>query len=454
MSRSARRVDGLVRAVRVLEEVVLNRRGLESALAGERSGLDVWASGAVHDTVSGTLRHLHMYTHLLEASAATVGSTAWTVFETPQLRLLMAASMYQLQQTDSTPAVWHRTLLQGCTHLGCSTATQDAAVSVIELATQPGARKGLSGATSHSLPPWLHSKLEDSMGAKRLAGFGPLLLQRPAQLHLCVSPEFGSPAEYAAALAASTSLPAHAVPFLPHGVTLDSRPRDVGALPGVSTRQVFVQDAAQQWFISQLSPLPPGQTLLDVCAAPGGKSRAALLSLPADGRVVAVEKSRRKSAALREALAHDPRVRVVCGDGAAPDAWWDASLDGEAAGAIVLDAPCSATGILRTRPEAKLHQTAEGVAYLCDLQQTLLRALWPKLRPGGELLYVTCSLLSEENERAVARFLSATPDAEIVKLGDPGRGATVVRSRTGVTFLPSEAHQGGFAAKLRKRAAV
>jgi 16S rRNA (cytosine967-C5)-methyltransferase len=143
-------------------------------------------------------------------------------------------------------------------------------------------------------------------------------------------------------------------------------------------------------------------------------------------------------------------VRVVCADATQPEAWWD----GRPFGAIMLDAPCTGSGILRTRPEAKLRQSEASLALLQGQQLALLRATWPLLAEGGELLYTTCSVLAGENQGVLAEFVAGEPSAIPAALAPPTRadGAACAASPEGITFFPSAAHQGGFVALLRKTA--
>ena len=170
------------------------------------------------------------------------------------------------------------------------------------------------------------------------------------------------------------------------------------------------------------------------------------------------------------------RVKVLCADAAEPSRWWD----GEPFAAILLDPPCTSTGLVRTLPEVKAHRTAEDITVLREMQLRLLRGVWPTLAEGGELLYTTCSLLDDENCDVVRDFLRETPDATTAILRRPGGGAgnkggggggdggggggggggdgfeltslTAHKPYGGVTFYPSPTHQGGFVSLLRKAA--
>lgn len=448
MSRAARRAESLLRSVRALEHIIERKRGLEDALPRASAGLEARAGGVIHDTVAGTLRHLHQYERRLDAAAAAAaGDRAWRAVEDMPLRLLMASALFQCEHTPASAEHVVRSATEGCAQLGRAWAQAPIESVVRNAAAGRGFFSRAGAAERLSLPAWLHEDLVSNLGARRLDAFGPLLLQRPSRLHLAVASSAGSPSEYAARLSEGSGVAARPLEFTRFGVSLHARPRDVGSLPGVASRRVFVQDGAQQWGVGQLSPVGAGEAVLDLCAAPGGKSRALLLHQPA-ARLVAVERSRRKAAALRESLAGEGRAAVVCGDATRPEEWAAACGEGGAS-AVVLDAPCSASGILRTRPEAKVHQSRESVEALCETQQRLLRAAWSRLAPGGELLYTTCSLLRAENEEAVQRFAAEAPGATLAPLRPP-RGALSRAQPQGVTFLPSEEHQGGFVALLRK----
>ena len=166
-------------------------------------------------------------------------------------------------------------------------------------------------------------------------------------------------------------------------------------------------------------------------------------------------------------------LQVLEGDASRPAQWWDGELfdailhmhihihiyththAGELFDAIILDVPCSSTGLLRTHPEVKLRQTEASVERLSQEQLQLLRTTWPLVRDGGELLYSTCSLLSDENEGVIERFMQGESQAESIRLALPLKkerdGSLMVRKAHGVLLLPAQRHQGGFAALLRKR---
>jgi 16S rRNA (cytosine967-C5)-methyltransferase len=198
--------------------------------------------------------------------------------------------------------------------------------------------------------------------------------------------------------------------LLPDGLRIDGTV-PVAQLPGFGEGAVSVQDGSAQLVADALAPAP-GARVLDACAAPGGKA-AHLLERDATLRLLALEVDASRLRRVNETLV---RLGLVAEQRAAdatdPEAWWD----GTPFEAILLDAPCSATGVVRRQPDVLLHRRPVDVEALVALQARLLDALWSTLAPGGTLLYATCSLLRAENDAQVAAFLARTPDAVLAPL--------------------------------------
>jgi 16S rRNA (cytosine967-C5)-methyltransferase len=184
----------------------------------------------------------------------------------------------------------------------------------------------------------------------------------------------------------------------------------VARLPGFADGEVSVQDAAAQRAAELLLavPLPPGSRVLDACAAPGGKT-AHLLEL-ADVDVLAIDRDASRLARVDATLARlGLRARTLAADAAVPAAWWD----GRPFDAILLDAPCSASGIVRRHPDVRWLRRPSDIAALAATQARLLDALWPLLAPGGRLLFCTCSLFKAEGQEQIDAFLQRRRDAVI-----------------------------------------
>jgi 16S rRNA (cytosine967-C5)-methyltransferase len=190
-------------------------------------------------------------------------------------------------------------------------------------------------------------------------------------------------------------------------VTL-TRAVPVARLPGFADGEVSVQDAAAQRAAELLlaAPLAPGSRVLDACAAPGGKTAHILERV--DVELVALDRDPARLPRIAENLARlGLRADIREGDAALPEPWWD----GRPFDRILLDAPCSATGIVRRQPDVKLHRRAADIAPFAATQKRLLDALWPLLAPGGRLVYATCSVLRAENEAVLAAFRADHADA-------------------------------------------
>jgi len=210
---------------------------------------------------------------------------------------------------------------------------------------------------------------------------------------------------------------------------------DVTRLPGYAEGAFSVQDGAAQ-FAADLLDSVAGQRVLDACAAPGGKSAHILEA--ADASLIALDSDARRLARIEENLARlGFKAAIRTGDAAVPAPWWD----GKPFDRILIDAPCSATGIVRRQPDIKLHRRAGDIARLIDEQARILDALWPLLGQRGRLVYATCSVLADENARQIARFLERHADAQPVDIAPPGwrRCAEV-----GAQNLPGEHGMDGF----------
>lgn len=208
------------------------------------------------------------------------------------------------------------------------------------------------------------------------------------------------------------------------------------ALPGFAGGRVSIQDAAAQ-LAAPLLDLAPGQRVLDACAAPGGKTAHILETEPALAELVAVELSPERLPRLAEGLA---RLRLTAtvkqGDAAAPETWWD----GQAFDRILVDAPCSGSGVIRRHPDIKHHRDAAAVNAAAKLQSRLLNGVWPLLVRGGKLLYATCSILPEENDHLIAAWLQQQADA----VSQPIRAGWGRATRTGRQILPGDDDMDGF----------
>ncbi|MBT8147357.1 MAG: 16S rRNA (cytosine(967)-C(5))-methyltransferase RsmB [Gammaproteobacteria bacterium] len=185
-------------------------------------------------------------------------------------------------------------------------------------------------------------------------------------------------------------------------------PCDVDSLPGFREGMVSVQDEASQ-LVATLLELEPGLALLDACAAPGGKACHILESEPALTRLLALDIDEPRLRGIEENLRRlGLQAQIKAADALQLDHWWD----GEPFQRILLDAPCSATGVIRRHPDIKILRKPQDIGVLAQRQLKLMQSLWQCLAPGGLLLYTTCSVLKAENEQTVERFLATSKDAK------------------------------------------
>ncbi|RDS88374.1 16S rRNA (cytosine(967)-C(5))-methyltransferase RsmB [Pseudomonas fluorescens] len=230
------------------------------------------------------------------------------------------------------------------------------------------------------------------------------------------------------------------------GIVLEAA-TDVRSLPGFAEGWISVQDEAAQ-LTADLLDLAPGQRVLDACCAPGGKT-CHILEVEKDlAGVVAVDLEAKRLVRVRENLARlGLSAELIAADGRDTATWWD----GKPFQRILLDAPCSATGVIRRHPDIKLTRQPDDITALAVLQGELLDALWPTLEVGGILLYATCSTLPTENTEVIEAFLARTSGARELDLAT----AAGIKQPHGRQLLAQEGgHDGFYYAKLIKIAAA
>jgi 16S rRNA (cytosine967-C5)-methyltransferase len=221
----------------------------------------------------------------------------------------------------------------------------------------------------------------------------------------------------------------------PDAVTLD-KAVSVHLLPGFDLGHVSVQDAGAQW-AARLLDAQPGERVLDACAAPGGKTGHILERV--DAVLTALDVDATRLQRVQENLDRlQLKARLVEGDAANPDAWWD----GQPFDRILADVPCSASGVVRRNPDIKWLRRPDDIAQFAAQQAVMLERLWPLLAPGGTLLYATCSIFNEENDGQVCAFLANhARDAERRLLPEPLSDGSL---------LPDTEHDGFYYALLHK----
>ncbi|MCI0914875.1 16S rRNA (cytosine(967)-C(5))-methyltransferase RsmB [Pseudomonas putida] len=247
------------------------------------------------------------------------------------------------------------------------------------------------------------------------------------------------------ALLSEAGVGASACRFSRDGIVL-TEACDVRSLPGFADGWVSVQDEAAQ-LSADLLELAPGQRVLDACCAPGGKTCHLLEAEAGLAHLVAIDLEAKRLTRVRENLDRlQLDAELIACDARDTASWWD----GKPFQRILLDAPCSATGVIRRHPDIKLTRQADDIPALAALQGELLDALWPTLEVGGMLLYATCSSLPTENTEVIEAFLARTPGARELDLATEAG----IRQPHGRQLLAQEGgHDGFYYAKLIKIAA-
>lgn len=341
-----------------------------------------------------------------------------------QLRHMRVARYAAVKETVSTAAAlkktWAKNFLNAClrTYLREETSIQ------AEIITNE------SAAFSH--PTWMLDEIrahwpDDWEKILRVNNTRPPMVLRVNRLKL-------TRAQYLARLA-TCDIVTQPIADIETAVWLPN-PMPVSELPGFDQGQVSVQDAAAQ-FAAFLLDAQAGERVLDACAAPGGKTGHLREHTPELTELVALDREPGRVALIDENLSRlGLEATVLPGDAGAPSGWWD----GRPFDRILVDVPCSATGVIRRHPDIKVRRRSEDLSRLVAAQARILAGLWPLLKPGGKLLYVTCSILPAENEAQVKDFLRHHPEAAEVPLPMNSGRARV----TGRQILPGESDMDGF----------
>ncbi|WP_295802949.1 16S rRNA (cytosine(967)-C(5))-methyltransferase RsmB [uncultured Microbulbifer sp.] len=322
-----------------------------------------------------------------------------------ELAALMLVGLYQLEYTrvPDHAAIAATVEAARALKLGHATGVVNGVLRN-SLRNKEALTRKLSGNPQFSSahPAWLQQAIKAAWGEDARTIFTANNSNPPMTLRVNVSKS--SRSDYLQQLS-DAGIAATPCEFAASGITLE-QPLAVSKLPGFDRGLVSVQDESAQLAAQLLAP-QAGEKVLDACAAPGGKT-CHLLELQPDLNLTALDVEEERLDRVIENLERiGAGAEIICADAAEPEHWWD----GEQYDRILLDAPCSATGVIRRNPDIKLLRRAEDIPELAALQGKILRAMWRLLKPGGTLLYATCSILPEENSAQVARFVAETGDA-------------------------------------------
>ncbi len=324
-----------------------------------------------------------------------------------EVRLLAMIGIYQLEYTRVKP---HAAVSETVSALGDKAWAKPLINAVLRNFQRQRERllalAEIDECALWSHPAWLLGKIRKNWPSQCEQVFEQS--NRPPPMTVRVNLRQSSREEYLLTLKQAGMI-AHACPFAESGVTLES-PVSVQSLPGFAEGLVSVQDESAQ-LAAGLLELDQGQRVLDVCAAPGGKTLHILESRADLAEVVALDIASDRLARVSENLSRAKlNAKVLCGDALEPQTWWD----GKPFDRILLDAPCSATGVIRRHPDIKLLRKPSDLPKLVEVQRRILENIWPLLAEDGLLVYATCSLLKEENEVQISSFLHHHSDAKEV----------------------------------------
>ncbi len=424
--------DPRLLAVRNLA-AVLDGQSLDTALAAHGEALEGRERSLMHELSYGLCRW-HRQLHALVAARLRKPLRA----RDREVHLLMLLGVYQLMHTRMPAHAAVASVVEVVRQAGYAWAVKlvNGVLRGIqrELADPEAplhARLAGDPSLRFAQPKWLVRELARAWPERHEAILDALQQRAPMTLRL--NTQRLSRDDYVMQLRES-GIEAAVLEAVPDALVL-ARPLPVERLPGFAEGLVSVQDAGAQ-LAARLLDVRPGQRVLDACAAPGGKT-GHLLELVDDLELTAVDVD-----AARLARVHDNlqrlgyRAELLLADAAEPPAAWrERPFD-----RIPLDAPCSATGVMRRHPDIRLLRRRDDIDALAARQAGLLEALWPCLRPGGKLLYCTCSLMPQENEQVVAAFVKTRTEARFLPLPDVWGHARAVGRQT----LPGESTMDGF----------
>jgi 16S rRNA (cytosine967-C5)-methyltransferase len=428
-------------AAGVLAAVLAEKSNAEEALARVSSEPQ---RAAIHAVALGTVRwYLRLAPAVLPLLARAEAQTD------ARLRALLVTAIHQIEYSSHPPATTVAAAVDAARLLGLDRAAGMINAILRRYLRERPARlalvdRDLAARTAH--PRWL----VEALAAAWPDALEAILTANNEHPPLCLRVDTGRVGldAYLAELAGS-GLKGQKMALVDTAVTLEGAP-PLSEVPGFAAGRVSVQDPSAQ-LAAHLLEVRPGERVLDACAAPGGKSGALLERAAGALHLTALDVDAQRLERVADNLTRLGReARLVPADLCAAPTWWD----GERFDAILLDVPCSGTGVIRRHPDIKLLRRAGDIPRFASRQLGLLRACWPLLRPGGRLLYVTCSVLPAENAGVIEAFLAGQPGASEKALpGAQGRCPPLRRCRYGWQLLPGAGGDGFYYACLTQEGA-
>ena len=387
-------------AAKVLSQVLDDGQSLTSALANALPKLKEAQDRAfVQALCYGVIRHYYQLDFMM---GRLLGKPLKQ--KDGDIKALILLGLYQLQSmrvkahaavSETVAATKHKPWARGLVNAVLRQYQRDA--DTLQLACNNDAQ------ACHNHPEWMINRLRLCWPQQADSLFTANNQSPPMALRVNLLQ--GSRDEYLELLN-EQGIAAHLVEYCATALMLE-QPVDVGQLPGFATGRVSVQDTAAQ-LAAGLLDVQPGQQVLDMCAAPGGKTAAILEAQPLLQSMLAVDIDEQRLQRVTENLQRLQLKAEVLAVDAAAQSW----AEDRRFQRILLDAPCSGLGVIRRHPDIKLLRRDSDIAVLQALQNRILNAAWQLLEPGGVLLYATCSGLKQENEEQIAGFLGQHPDAE------------------------------------------
>ncbi len=420
-------------AIYVLYDVIVGRRSLSPTLAEQLEKIsNPPDKGLCQEIVYGTLRHYPS----LQLTLKPFLNKPIPEKNKP-LELVLCAALYQLiclklpsyavinESVNATKSIdfdWATGFINGVLR---SIVRSDV--------------KELTSDKYRDHPQWLANSLRETypQQAEQVLANN----HQPARVMLRVRPQYHHRDEYLALLQ-QQGIAAEAHIDSKDSIVLTAQTA-INALPYFAEGHVTVQDANAQ-LAANLLGVKSAMRVLDACAAPGGKT-AHLFDKAADIELTAIDKVPARVETLKQTLSRlHVRANVITADAQHPEQWHD----GQPFARILLDAPCSATGVIRKHPDILFHRRHSDILALNSEQASLLSSCWPLLARGGRLLYATCSVLPSENHQQIEAFLARTPDAQLVPLG---HNRAIATDNGMLQFLPDAHGDGFFYALLEKQ---
>jgi 16S rRNA (cytosine967-C5)-methyltransferase len=429
-------------AARCTFAVVDKGRSLADELPQQLAKIEGKDKGLLQELCYGVLRHLPELEHDVREFIKKPLTGKQRVGH-----FLMLVGVYQIKYTRIPDHAAFNETVSACKPLKCDHLKGLINGVLRNLQRQQAAKKDLdSTTTSTNLPDaiafnhpsWFIKRIQLAYPEKWQAVLNANMLRPPMWLR--VNQLHHNVEEYLALLANENI--EHLLVDDKSGAIRLTEAIDVNKLPGFQQGWVSVQDGAAQQ-AALLLDCQPEDNVLDCCAAPGGKTCHILEYSPKIKAMTAIDIEASRLERVEENLQRlNLTANVIAADAAAtPEKWWDGQLFDR----ILLDAPCSGTGVIRRHPDIKWLRKGQDIAALGELQQGILKNIWSLLKPGGTLLYATCSILPEENSQQVQSFIDKNTDAELIAITD---NATDI----GWQILPNDDSMDGFYyAKLIKK---